>query len=78
MVTHHGCIIRCRAIPCPSDPAPCAADVLMRRREGSPRRIERATVGSGIDSPSCHFPSGSRPPTRAAAPNPNLPSPPAA
>lgn len=78
MVTHHACITRFRTIPCPSDPAPCAADVLMRRRKGSPRRTERATVGSWIGSPSYHCPGGSRPPTPAAAPNFCLPSPPAA
>ena len=74
MVTHHACIIRCRTIPCPSDPAPCAADVLMRRRKGSPRRTQWATVGSGIGSPSSHVPGCWRLPTPAATPTFCLPS----
>ncbi len=55
MLTHHAGITRCRTIPCPSDPAPCAADVLMRRQNGSPRRTQ-ATVRSGISDPSHRHP----------------------
>ena len=78
MVTHHACITRCRTTPCPIDPALCAADVLMRRRKGSPRRTQRATVGSGIGNSCSHFPGGWRLPTPATAPKSSLPSPHAA
>lgn len=78
MVTHHACITRCRTAPCPIDPALCAADVLMRRRKGSPRRTQRATMGSGIGSPFSLFPGGWGLPTLATASISNLSNPPAA
>lgn len=78
MVTHHACITRCGTIPYPSDSAPCAADGLMRRRKGCPRRTQRATVRSGIGWPIGLFPGGRGLPTPASTPDSKLPGPPAA